>query len=175
MIRNRADHRSRPIILFAILCLIVGCHAPSRSSNIVRSLESLRSSLRTELKERPKETWTILHESVSLAASCSEEGLVLEKLLALAPFTGNAEFNEFLSEAVDQVVLSNAACFLSAWDRLPDLEKDWVATLVAHPTRSTEETLENALRESSRPEIARQILDRVRGLTDGSRKWPATP
>jgi len=175
MTRGSVERLKRVVSLIGILWLVAGCGARSKSSGVVSSLEALRSSLRTELRERPQETWKILHATVPLAASCSEGGLVLEKLLALAPFIGNAEFNEFLSGAVDRVILSNASCFLDAWERLSEQEKDWVATLVAHPITATEESLQQALQESARPDIAKRVLDRARSLADGSRPWPTSP
>jgi hypothetical protein len=84
-----------------------------------KNLSYLEKNFNKLYRENYSEFWVILHSSFEEAKSCRSIEKT-SKFLGLANVqTGNAEFEQFFSESIENLCLSSPKCFNEASQRLP--------------------------------------------------------
>jgi hypothetical protein len=109
------------------------------------NLDCLKGNFDVLYEKNNKQFWDILHVSAKNIKNCRSSKDVI-KFLELAELKNdNAEFEEFVSEIIEKLCISNTKCLLNAMLKISKQKQMAVIELLQNPTYIEKEKINSAI------------------------------
>lgn len=125
------------LILAAVLVSLVGAVGASEAQTLCtdrdENLRCLRKQFEPLYQNSPDRFWRILNRSRDIALQCRSTSKTLEFLQLVEVRSGNAEFNEYLSETMEGMCAQKPACIARAAAKLGPSAKSLLREKLMRP------------------------------------------